>query len=168
MRISFFLVQKTDCAYNSVNQTFMSMNLPNEKTEDMYMIESRFYTLALEDPLKVIYEQMRWIGKEPDELQVLDSAYHKMREQEFVDFLASVKDYDVDDMKQFKKELVKEFRKEFFPDVSANNGTISNEKLECICARYGLILESQDDTEKRRKIYFIKDMEQEEGEGARC
>lgn len=111
---------------------------------------------------------MRWIGKEPDELQVLDSAYHKMREQEFVDFLASVKDYDVDDMKQFKKELVKEFRKEFFPDVSANNGTISNEKLECICARYGLILESQDDTEKRRKIYFIKDMEQEEGEGARC
>ena len=156
----FFSGSKNRLRIQFGEANFYVNEFAKRKTEDMYMIESRFYALALEDPVKVIYEQMRWIGKEPDELQVLDSAYHKMREQEFVDFLASVKDYDVDDMKQFKKELVKEFRKEFFPDVLAKNGTISNEKIKIICGRYGLRMESYEDEERRRKIYTIRQMRQ--------
>ena len=164
----FFSGSKNRLRIQFGEANFYVNEFAKRKTEDMYMIESRFYALALEDPVKVIYEQMRWIGKEPDELQVLDSAYQKMREQEFVDFLASVKDYDVDDMKQFKKELVKEFRKEFFPDVLAKNGTISNEKIKIICGRYGLRMESYEDEERRRKIYTIRQMRQGGEEGEEC
>lgn len=99
---------------------------------------------------------MKWIGKDPDELQVLDSAYHKMREQEFLEFLLSVQEYRVDDMKEFKKVLVKKYRKDFFDDILANNGTISNEKLQEICNRYSLMFEVLEDAENRRKTYSIK------------
>ena len=101
---------------------------------------------------------MKWIGKDPDELQVLDSAYHKMREQEFLEFLLSVQEYRVDDMKEFKKVLVKKYRKDFFDDILANNGTISNEKLQEICNRYSLMFEVLEDAENRRKTYSIKDI----------
>lgn len=151
----FFSGSKNRFCIRFGESNFYVNEFAKRKTKDMYMIESRFYALALEDPLKVIYEQMRWIGKKPDELQVLDSAYHKMREQEFVDFLVSVKDYDVDDIKQFKNALVKEFRKEFFPDILAKNGTLSNEKLRGICTRFGL--ELYEDTKNQRKIYSIKE-----------
>lgn len=139
-----------------------------QKTGDMYVAESRFYGLALNDPLAVIYEQMAWIGKTPEELEVIDSTYKEKRREEFLSELKRVQAFSADELKDFKIQLTKKFRKDFFPDVSANNGTISNEKLEGICVRYGLILESKDDAEKRRKIYFIKEMKQEEGEGARC
>ena len=99
---------------------------------------------------------MKWIGKDPDELQVLDSAYHKMREQEFLEYLLSVQEYRVDDMKEFKKVLVKKYRKDFFDDILANNGTISNEKLQEICNRYSLMFEVLEDAENRRKTYSIK------------
>lgn len=134
------------------------------KIQNMYKIESSFYALAMQDPLLVIYEQMAWIGKEPDELQVIESTYHKMREQEFIDFLLSVENYSVDDMKEFKRQLVKRFRKDFFDDILANNGTISNEKLQEVCKRYGLILEDLEDTENRRKMYSIKCMKSEQKE----
>ena len=164
----FFSGSKNRLRIQFGEANFYVNEFAKRKTEDMYMIESRFYALALEDPVKVIYEQMRWIGKEPDELQVLDSAYQKMREQEFVDFLVSVKDYDVDDMKQFKNMLVKEFRKEFFPDILSKNGTLSNEKLEEICGRFGLKLESLKDTKDRRSKYIIREMQQGGGEENEC
>lgn len=128
------------------------------KIEDMYMAESRFYALALEDPLKVVYEQMTWIGKEPDELQVLGSEHRKMLEQEFVDFMLSVEDFNVDEIKEFKRELVKEYRKDFFDDILAKNGTISNDKLNEICRKYDLELLQTHDTKNRRTLYTIQSL----------
>ena len=131
------------------------------KIGDMYVAESRFYALALEGPLKVIYEQMAWIDKEPDELQVLQSEYLKMREQEFVGFLLEVQNYTPEDLKEYKKVMVRKYRKDFFADILANNGTISNDKLQMICERYGLIFEDHEDPENRRKLYSIKIVERD-------
>lgn len=158
----FFSASKNGLYIRGDESHFYVNEFAKRKTEDMYMIESRFYALALEEPLKVIYEQMKWIGKDPDELQVLDSAYQNMREQEFIDFLLSVENYNADDMKEFKRELVKKHRNDFFDDIMAKNGTISNEKLQEICNRYSLMFEVLEDAENRRKMYSIKDIRQKE------
>lgn len=155
----FFSASKNGLYIRYEESNFYVNEFARRKTEDMYMIENRFYEFALEDPLKVVCEQMKWIGKVPDELQVLDSAYHKMREQEFIEFLLSVKEYNVDDMKDFRKELVKKYRKDFFDDILAKNGTVSNEKLQTICDRYNLELIIEDGI-NRQKIYTIMNKEE--------
>lgn len=159
----FFSGSKNGLYIRREEANFYVNEFAKRKTEDMYMIENRFYTLAMEDPLKVIYTQMAWIGKEPEELEVLESQYMKLRKQEFIEFLLKVHNYTLDEMKEFKKALVKEYRKEFFDDVLANNGTISNDKLQEICKRYGLKFEIQEDAEHRRKMYFIKDTRTDKG-----
>ncbi len=134
------------------------------KIGDMYVTESRFYALALSDPLKVAYEQMAWIGKMPEELQILESEYRKTREQELVDILLAVKGYTKEKLQEVKVKLVKEFRRDLFPDVLANNGTISNDKLGIICDSYGLELIEKSEPEKRIKLYSIRNKEIEKKE----
>lgn len=160
----FFSVSKNGLYIRHGEANFYVNEFAKRKIEDMYMVESRFYALALDNPLKIVYEQMAWIGKEPEELQVQESQYVKMREQELINYLLKVRDFTVEEMKDFKKILVKDYRKEFFDDVLANNGTISNEKLQEICKRYGLALEVHEDTENRRKIYCIGNEKNEEKE----
>jgi len=75
------------------------------KTGDLYLIESRFYSMAVDDPLRVIYEQMSWIGKEKDDLEILESSYHKQREQELRQKLLSVCKLAANSYKNLKKNL---------------------------------------------------------------
>ena len=84
-----------------------------------------------------------------------------MREQEFVGFLLEVQNYTPEDLKEYKKVMVRKYRKDFFADILANNGTISNDKLQMICERYGLIFEDHEDPENRRKLYSIKIVERD-------
>lgn len=95
------------------------------------------------------------VGKELDELQILESEYRKTREQELVKRLLSVQKFTSEDMRGYKVQLVKEFRKEFFGDILSSNGTISNEKLKDICARFGLEL-LENETENRKKFTLLK------------
>ncbi|MCM1251690.1 MAG: DEAD/DEAH box helicase family protein [Clostridium sp.] len=126
------------------------------KTGDLYLTESRFYSMAMNNSLEVIFEQMRWIGKEPGELQVLNSTYREKRKTEFIQFLLSVQNYTKEEMQEFKKQLVQKYRQDFFPEIFSNNGTLSTEKMKEICAKYGLQYITQDSPENRRKIYNIK------------
>ena len=41
-----------------------------EKTGDMLLIEKQFANLAVADPLKVVYAQMGWIKKRPEQLEI--------------------------------------------------------------------------------------------------
>lgn len=159
----FFSGSKNGLYIRHGEANFYVNEFAKRKTEDMYMTERQFYEFAMDEPLKVIYTQMAWLGKEPEELQVLDSQYIKLREQEFIDSLLMVQNFTVDEIREFKKKLVKEYRKEFFGDILANNGTISNDKLQEICKRHGLILEVQEDAELRRKTYFVKDLSNKQG-----
>ncbi|MDE7022212.1 MAG: hypothetical protein K2P23_15120 [Lachnospiraceae bacterium] len=143
-------------------QDFYINEFAKRKIGDMYVTESHFYMLAMSHPLKVVYEQMAWIGKTKDELQILESNYRSMREQKFIQKLLSVQKYTHDELKTVKEELVKEYRKDFFTDVLAKNGTISNEKLNAICAKYGLQLVTEENIENRNKIYTIMRTRREE------
>lgn len=125
------------------------------KIGNMYFIESRFYSKAVKNPLEVIYEQLSWIGKGKEELMMLESEYIKIRESEFKEKLLSVQEFTQEQMKEFKRDLVKEFRKEFFGDILANNGTLSLEKLQSVCCRYGMKCEKSEDEETRRAKYTI-------------
>lgn len=157
----FFDIAKNGLYIRYGESNFYVNEFAKRKTEDMYMIESQFYALALDDPLKVIYTQMAWIGKMPEELKVLESQYMKLREQELIGYLLRVHSFTAEELKEFKKEFVKEYHKDFFNDILANNGTISNEKLREICERYGLLFEDREDSESRRKIYSIKPIKNE-------
>ncbi len=129
------------------------------KTGDMYLIESRFYSMAVVDPLKVIYEQMSWIGKEPYELCTEDSSYLEERRQQFIEYLLSVQDYTNKELQEFKQKLVKEYRNDFFNDIPAKNGTLSTEKLKEICERMGLVFDEKENSENRNKLYSIAKQE---------
>lgn len=129
------------------------------KTGNMYLIESRFYSIAVDDPLKVVYEQMSWIGKEPYELCTKDSSYLEERRQQFIEYLLSVQDYTNKELQEFKQKLVREYRNDFFDDIPAKNGTLSTEKLKEICKRRGLIFDEKENSETRNKLYSIATQE---------
>ena len=129
------------------------------KTGNMYLIESRFYSMAVDDPLKVIHEQMSWIGKEPYELCTEDSSYLEERRQQFIEYLLSVQDYTNKELQEFKQKLVREYRNDFFDDIPAKNGTLSTEKLKEICKRMGLIFDEKENSETRNKLYSIATQE---------
>lgn len=160
----FYVWPETE--YVNANQRYnLCVNeFAKHKIEDMYLAESRFYTLASEDPLKVVYAQMAWIGKKEEELHVLDSEYRKIREQDFIESLLSVQSYSAERLKIFKSGFVKTFRKEFFADVPANNGTLDNRKLEMICRKYGMIFVTDEDRETRKKVYSVMKIHEEEQE----
>lgn len=133
------------------------------KCGNMYLAECKFYSLAVSDPLGVIYKQMEWIGKEPSELLVEKSRYLEMQWQHMKEQLLMVQGFDNKKLQEFKRNLVKEFRKELFPDIPSKNGVISTEKLDEICRRIGLKLLMESDSERRKKYSIVK-AEKEEKE----
>jgi len=132
-----------------------------QKTGNMYLMESRLYALAVENPLKAVYEQMSWIDHEPEELVVFGSEYKERIEKEFVERLLSIHNVSNDELVELKKQLVKEYKRAFFNDVLAKNGTISNEKLGEVCSRYGLFVDEREGTD-RKKRYSILPKSKEE------
>ena len=151
----YTLPDKVHASYSSGGQELYINQFAKRKTGDMYLTESRFYSKAVIDPLYVIYEQMSWIGKEPYELWVEKSHYLEEHKQQFIDDLLSVQDYTHTELADFKQKLVSKYRRDFFNDVPAKNGTLSLEKLKMICERMGLIVEEKLDSEKRTKTYSI-------------
>ncbi len=127
-----------------------------QKIGDMYIAESKFYSLALVNPIEVVYEQMSWIGKGREELRIEVSEYRQQRKKAFLEFMVSVQGFNQEKLQEFKQELVREYRKEFFPEILAKNGTLSSEKLQQICELYDLKYVSEVDSESRKKTYYIQ------------
>lgn len=152
----FFAWPENELPALNFQSDFYINEFAKRKIGDMYVAESNFYAMAMSDPLKVVYAQMAWIGKTPEELQIMGSGYRERRQEEFVSRLLQCQNYTLEDLKDFKSSIVKEFRKEFFNDIPAGNGTIDNGKLKAICQRYGLVFESNKDPKTRREIYSIK------------
>lgn len=128
------------------------------KTGDLYLMENLFYQLALDNPIKVVGEQMRWLGKEPDELTVVNSKYFEDMEAELKKDLLAVQRYDKERLQEVKKTICQRYGKNILKDVLMKSGTISNEKLRGIVERLGLIY---DDSElvDGKKVYTIREKE---------
>lgn len=131
------------------------------KTGDLYLIENLLYQLALDNPIKVVEEQMGWIGKEPDELKVEGSKYFEDMKAELKKKLLTVQRYDKEQLQEVKKFICQNYGKNILKDVLMKSGTISNEKLRGIVERLGLIY---DDSElvDGKKVYTIKMEESED------
>ena len=89
-------------------------------------------------------------------MEMIESDYQKKCEEEFVNYLLTVKDYSKEAMKEFKTSLVKNYRKDFFPNILAKNGTLSAEKIHEICRMYHLIFKTSEDAATRRILYSIE------------
>ena len=121
-----------------------------EKIGNMLITEERFYQAALSDPVNVIYLQMSWIGKAPEELQVLESVIQK----EFVEELLKIQGLSFDELTEKKKLLISKFKAYMFPNVNTKNGSISKENFIIILENMGLRIETRLD-ENRKNRYFV-------------
>lgn len=152
----FYSLPESEALALNRKENFYVNEFSKRKTGDMFVAESQFYSLALQNPLEVIYEQLAWIGKTSEELEVMGSTYKERRKEEFVQELLGVQNYSWKELNEFKAKLAKKYKKDFFTGILAKNGTISKDKLERICEQYELELITKDDSEKRVKIYSIK------------
>lgn len=147
----------------SYGNSKLSVNeFAREKIGNMYMTESLFYEFSVDNPLHVIYEQMSWIGKKPDELTVLESEYLKERKEDMLKILRSVHDYSLEQLKEVKERLAKEYRTEFFSEIVFKNQSFSQDKLAEICRKYHLRLLTKTGVDKRARYYIIAEGVQDE------
>lgn len=150
----FFILPESKVQVLYGNEGFYINEFAKQKTEDMCMLENKFEYMALTDPLEVIYEQMSWLAKRKEELQVLGSTHIEEKTREMEGKLLQVQDFSNEELQKLKEDLVKEFRSDLFPEIEAKNGTLSLGKLKSICRNVGLeVIESED--ENRRKRYSI-------------
>lgn len=130
---------------------FSINNFAKEKIGNMFMALTYFNDLAICDPMNVIFEQMSWIGKNKEELQVLKSTYKEQRTNEFVNALLSIQFNTKEEFVQAKIGLCDAFRKEFFADIVTKSGSFSDDKLKQIIAPYGLeLVIDRDESNKNR------------------
>lgn len=112
-----------------------------EKIGDVYLITARMHALAMDSPIRVVEEQMSWIGKEAQKLVVLNSTYEEKQLQVMKEELLRVKGFPLNDLKVFKESFCEKYRKEFFADIVVKNGSFSTEKLKKILEKFDLQLE---------------------------
>ena len=141
-------IQDTMFGFDAVNE------FARKKTENMFLVESNFSFKAVEDPMEVIYEQMMWIGKSPEELQWQNSTYREEKMKEMMEELLTVQNYTSEQLQDFKKKFVEKYKNDFLQDISTKNGTFSLMKLKDLCVEYDLEL-VEDSDENRRKRYSI-------------
>lgn len=122
-----------------------------EKIGDLYLQEALFHSLAVEDPKKVIDEQLKWMNKLPDELKMVASSFEAEQKEELVASLLEIKHFNVQQLGEKKEELSRKFGKNILRDIAPKNRSFSTEKLESIVEEVGLRLERE---EEARKLYF--------------
>ena len=115
------------------------------------MQEALFHSLAVEDPKKVIDEQLKWMNKLPDELKMVASSFEAEQKEELVASLLEIKHFNVQQLGEKKEELSRKFGKNILRDIAPKNRSFSTEKLESIVEEVGLRLERE---EEARKLYF--------------
>jgi len=131
-----------------------------EKLGANYLTEARFHSAAMLNPKNVAVQQMAWIGKEQEELVIIDSSYRESQIHALREELMEICDYSLSELIKKKEILAKKYRKDIFSDVVSKSGSFSKEKLCKILERYGLELcetVSKDGT----KRYSVVEKEEE-------
>lgn len=146
--------KKAELAYG--DSKFCINNFAKEKIGNDYLLTSRFHVLAMKDSKNVIYEQMKWIGKEKGELAELTSDYWEKRRAEYRKDLLIPQKFTNEQMQEWKISLTEQHRKIFFSDIVEKNGSFSKEKLKKILARESMEL-IEDDSDGR-KTYSIEEV----------
>ena len=146
--------KKVELVYG--DSKFCLNNFAKEKFCNDYVLISRFHVLAMNDCKNVIYEQLKWIGKECDELLELPSDFWEEQHCEYRKFLLMPQRFSNEEMQKWKVSLTEKFRKYFFADIVEKNCSFSKEKLKKILLKENLEL-IEDDT-MGRKLYSVVEM----------
>ena len=133
-----------------------------EKTGDMLLIEKQFANLAVADPLKVVYAQMGWIKKRPEELEIRNSTMEEQMWSELREKLLGVRNWTNEALQSFKMEIAKRYRKMILSEYLSKDGSFSKDKLEQICKACGLKLVCSTDENQKVRYTIMEDFEPEE------
>lgn len=129
-----------------------------EKAGNMFLAEKRFYKQCLEGPEHVALEQISWLGKDATDLEIIDSTYKVERENRLRNELLSIQSFSLDELKQKKAYLAKEFRRDLLKGIVLKSESFSTAKLEEILCRFELYLE-ENTGEGKRKRYSVKEVQ---------
>ena len=133
-------------------------NFSKRKIEDLYLMESRLYQLAVVDPLNVIYEQMSWINKKPADLEIVSSCYMEELTEELLSDLLEINEFDKSEISRAKKAIALKYNRDILKSYSLRNRSFSNEKLEKILNDFNLELITVE--ERGRKLYTVRKKEE--------
>ena len=118
------------------------------KAGDMLLAEKNFFRLALSGFENVAKEQISWIKKSPEDLVVVNSIYKEEKKELLIDELLKIEKLTLNELIEKKEQLSKKFRKDFFGEIVAKNGSFSNDKFATICSKFGLRLITETDAGK--------------------
>ena len=120
-----------------------------KKNSNMSLQEDKFAALAQDSPIEVIHEQMRWIGKEPEELEVIAcSTYKESQQKELRDYLLTVGEVDKNALQEIKEKIAREYKQVIPEDILTRGKSFSSEKLEKILSIMHLQLKKVEKNEK--------------------
>lgn len=126
-----------------------------EKSGNMLLEMRRCYTLALADPSQVACAQIAWIGKTPEELEIIGSTYREARWDELKQLLLSVQDVTNKEFQEIKSKIAEEYRYDILSDVVQKSESFATKKLQAICEKVALRLEETTGTDGKKR-YTIK------------
>jgi hypothetical protein len=138
--------------------SFLINDFGMAKTGDMIITESLLYKLALQDPVQVIYEQMKWIGKEPGELDRKESSYILEVKKKFIDEVRKINKYSNERLVEAKEKLCRDYRKDLFPEIVNKNGPFATDKFRKILTKYGYQLVQE--TYEGHTIYTVESVKE--------
>ena len=135
------------------------------KTDENHKIAQTLLKLAYDNPIKVIYEKLSWIGKSSEKLLMETGQYSAEKEDELKKLLETIQDVNLDQLKSIKERIVEDYS-DILPQVDfSNSGSISNTKLGIICNKFGLhFVSSRKDKKVGGTRYSVVHMVKEEGE----
>ena len=120
-----------------------------QKNADMYLQEEKFAALAQDSSVRVVHEQMRWIGKNPEELEVMGgSTYIESQLEELRDYLLTVGEVDKNALQEIKEKIAREYKPVIPEDIQTRGKSFSSEKLEKILSIMHLQLKKVEKNEK--------------------
>ena len=126
-----------------------------EKVGNMAQAEMRFLSCSYkEDGTGVAREQIRWLGKSPNELVVVKSTYKEERESLLKQMLLEINEYTNEMLQEAKKSIALEFRANILKEMNLPADSFDTKKLKTICERYNLEFKQTTDAEKKA-IYSI-------------
>jgi hypothetical protein len=116
--------------------------------------------MAIVNPLNVIHEQMRWIDKSPEELQVLSSTYAEEQTAALRQLFLSIQNFTNEQLVAIKEEIANGFGKDILKKYGLRQRSFSTEVFKGILEEYGMKLsECMVDRKKRYSVVCIAEEE---------
>lgn len=127
------------------------------KITDNYLWAAKFHQLSILDLYGPVYEQMQWLGKQPEELTKDYDTFDAAKKKQLVDILLQIKNFSLEDLMSVKECIAKEFGSNVLSKYALRKKSFENSILELILKDYDLKLVVTLDS-KRRNVYSVVPM----------